>query len=188
MRKRIIEKLKSNKGISLTELLVTLIFCLMTFALVCSAMQASSRELKRETTVSESKILCSTLTIAIQDKLRYSYNIDGTSLDNLTFTYDKNKDERFNKAQFVNKNGKIVISVAGGSNEQMIALAPDSAYTQGIKAELTELTFSAAGAAGSGSSNNAVFKGKVRVMDAAGNELSSQSFAVEALNSDIKAF
>ena len=58
MRKRIIEKLKSNKGISLTELLVTLIFCLMTFALVCSAMQASSRELKRETTVSESKILC----------------------------------------------------------------------------------------------------------------------------------
>ena len=65
-------KLKERRGISLTELLVTIIFCLLTFGLVVTAMQASVRQLKRQTMYAESKLLCSTLAMSVEDVLRYA--------------------------------------------------------------------------------------------------------------------
>lgn len=65
-------KLRERRGLSLTELLVTIIFCLMTFALVVTAMDAAVRQLKKQTMYSESKLLCSTLAISVEDVLRYA--------------------------------------------------------------------------------------------------------------------
>ena len=65
-------KIRENKGISLVELLVTIIFCLMTFSLVVTAMQAAVRQLKTQTMYSESKLLCSTLAMSVEDVLRYA--------------------------------------------------------------------------------------------------------------------
>ena len=70
-------KIRENKGISLVELLVTIIFCLMTFALVVTAMQAAVRQLKTQTMYSESKLLCSTLAMSVEDVLRYAGSGDG---------------------------------------------------------------------------------------------------------------
>ena len=81
MMRTAIEKLKKKSGVTLTETLIALIFCLMTFALVCSAIAAGGRELKRETMQSEAKMLCSTLTMAIEDELRYARSIEGSRTD-----------------------------------------------------------------------------------------------------------
>ncbi len=87
-------KLKESRGISLTELLVTIIFCLLTFALVVTAMQASVRQLKRQTMYAESKLLCSTLAMSVEDVLRYAGSgnkllADGTSTDSTTVDEEK---------------------------------------------------------------------------------------------------
>ena len=186
MFRKTIEKLKNNSGISLTELLIAMIFCLMTFALVCTAMQGSVRELKRETAQAEGKILCSTLTMSVEDKLRYAYNISGIDIDSISFTYDKGNNDKAERAMLMNENGRIVLKYKGDDGSDIsIVMVPDAAYTQGIKAELSELKYTAPETNEAGRTTKARFDGTVTVTDGTGKAISSQHFAVEPLNADI---
>ena len=186
MFRKTIEKLKNNSGISLTELLIAMIFCLMTFALVCTAMQGSVRELKRETAQAEGKILCSTLTMSVEDKLRYAYNISGTNIENISFTYDNGSNGKAERAMLLNENGRIVLKYkdSDGSDISMV-MVPDAAYTQGIKAELSKLEYTVQETNATGKNIKARFDGIVTVTDTGGKVISSQHFAVEPLNADI---
>ena len=201
IKKLISVKLKDRRGISLAELLVTIIFCLMTFALVCTAMQAASRSLKKSTMQSESELLCSTLTISIEDVLRYagsgsvenaSGQESGIIVDGSTSIGDPSGIRFFSRSRGVgngaylqnSNDGHIILKYQpeGGSGNELYAdMAPDSAYTQGMKASLY-LVWNQDNTSEEGKKKYGTFTGKVTVTDSQGNELNSQEFAVAPLN------
>lgn len=201
IKKAILQKINDRSGMSLSELLVTIIFCLMTFSLVVTAMQASSRSLKKSTMQSESELLCSTLTISIEDVLRYagSGSVENTSgqesgiiVDGSAVLGDPSGIRFFSRSRGVgngaylqnSNDGHIILKYKpeGGSGNELYAdMAPDSAYTQGMKASLY-LVWNQDNTSEEGRKKYGTFTGKVIVTDSQGNELNSQEFAVAPLN------
>lgn len=185
MMRTAIEKFKKKSGVTLTETLIALIFCLMTFALVCSAIAAGGRELKRETMQSEAKMLCSTLTMAIEDELRYARSIEGSRTDDITYSYSQRAGTAAKNVSIKNKTerdkntGVIIVSVSDGADGSTeYTIVPDEYYTQGMKASL-ELNWGTA----VGSSLGNCFTGTVTVTDSSETKvLASQSFAVRPMN------
>ena len=197
---KILHKVKNKQGISLAELLVTLIFCLLTFALVVTAMQAATRQLKKSTMQSESKMLCSSLTMSIEDVLRYAgvgtgnggeSTISGEAagrdtgkpVSDIKF-YSRSRGRGKNCYFDVTSDGHIVFmypnpAAGSGSDEKLSAdMAPSSTYTQGMKAYLllqwhnddTDMK------------TYQSFTGTVTVTDADNKVLNTQSFAVAPVN------
>ncbi len=183
MMREAIEKLKKKSGVTLTETLIALVFCLITFALVCSAIAAGGRELKRETMQSEAKMLCSTLIMAIEDELRYAKDISGSSTDDITYSVSQRAGSEAKDVSIKNKNkndtGKsvIIVSVAKSEGDVEYTIVPDNYYTQGMKAFL-ELKWSNT----ESTEGHYCFSGKVTVTDSSDNELCSQTFAVRPIN------
>lgn len=204
---KLLHKLRNNQGISLAELLVTLVFCLLTFALVVTAMQAATRQLKKSTMQSESKMLCSSLTMSIEDVLRYagvgtgngtledgsaisgeaagrdSEHDTGKPVSDIKF-YSRSRGRGKNCYFDVTKDGHIVFmypnpAAGSGSDEKLSAdMAPGSTYTQGMKAYLLLQWHNDT----SDMSTYQSFTGTVTVTDADGNVLNTQSFAVAPVN------
>ena len=197
---KLLHKVKNKQGISLAELLVTLIFCLLTFALVVTAMQAATRQLKKSTMQSESKMLCSSLTMSIEDVLRYAGVGTGNSgesaisgdpagrdtekpVSDIKF-YSRSRGRGKNCYFDVTNDGHIVFMypnpAAGSASDEKLSadMAPSSTYTQGMKAYLklqwhnddTDM------------STYQSFTGTVTVTDADNNVLNTQSFAVTPVN------
>lgn len=84
MMKRLFSKRKSNKGFSLSEVLVAvLILGLVTIGLA-TGVRAAGITYKQNVESAESNTLCSTLATAVMDELRYATDITGTS--SYTFT------------------------------------------------------------------------------------------------------
>lgn len=183
MMRKAIEKLKKRNGVTLTETLIALIFCLITFALVCSAIAAGGRELKRETMQSEAKMLCSTLTMAIEDELRYARDISGSSTEDITYSFSQRAGSEAKDVSIKNKTPKgtdksvIVVSVAKAEGDVEYTIVPDNYYTQGMKAFL-ELKWGNAESSG----GHYCFSGRVSVTDSSDKELCSQTFAVRPIN------
>lgn len=207
LRHRISAKLNSNKGISLAELLVTIIFCLMTFALVVTAITAAHRHLRKSTMQSEARMLCSTLTISTEDVLRYAGSGDGTasggtSAGSIEGTSGDSKDGTLGSIVFYSgsqrgqgqgcyfkkdDNGHILFmhpkdtSSGGGSGSDMLSadMAPASAYTQGMEADMSLVWHPVS----SGTDSTAgTFTGTITITDGSGNTIASQSFAVAPVN------
>ena len=204
---KILHKLRNKQGISLAELLVTLIFCLLTFALVVTAMQASTRQLKKSTMQSESKMLCSSLTMSIEDVLRYAgvgtgnSTLEGGSaisgeaagrdgehdtgkpVSDIKF-YSRSRGRGKDCYFDVTSDGHIVFmypnpTTGSASDEKLSAdMAPSSTYTQGMKAYLLLQWHNDT----SDMKTYQSFTGTVTVTDADGNVLNAQSFAVAPVN------
>lgn len=172
MKNHVIRKIKNRQGVSLTETLVALIFCLMTFALVCTAISAASRQLKALTMHSEAKMLCSTLTTAVEDELRFAQNVAGSDIDSIVYDNSGRASSNAVRVSFINDNGNIKLqdSASSDTDAAKYILIPAANYTQGIKASL-QLYWS-----------NKCFTGMVTVTDSSDNELCSQSFAVRPMN------
>ncbi len=201
---KILHKVKNKQGISLAELLVTLIFCLLTFALVVTAMQAATRQLKKSTMQSESKMLCSSLTMSIEDVLRYagvgtgnggesaisgeaagrdSEHDTGKPVSDIKF-YSRSRGRGKNCYLDVTSDGHIVFmypnpAAGSGSDEKLSAdMAPGSTYTQGMKAYLLLQWHND----DTDMKTYQSFTGTVTVTDKDNKVLNTQSFAVTPVN------
>ena len=130
-----------KKGFSLTELLVALILCLMTFALVCTALNAAARQLKTQTLISESKMLCGTLSLAVEDELRYAREIEFDGDDKIIYKNSQRVGESDNVTMEVNNNylvlkysaGSTSGSSSGEGDDSTAPLVPEINYKDGSK-------------------------------------------------------
>ena len=71
-------KLRDQRGMTLTELLCTIIVMLMVSALMAVGVGFSVRTYRSSMQRSEAQVLASTLTTAISDKLRYCGSVSST--------------------------------------------------------------------------------------------------------------
>ena len=65
------KRLRNQNGLTLTEMLCTVIIVLLFSSLVAVGANAAVRTYRESMELSETELLCSTLTAAISDKLRY---------------------------------------------------------------------------------------------------------------------
>ena len=78
------EKLRSRRGLTLTELLVAMLILSLVTVGVATGISASLRVYRQATETSDAQMLTSTLSTALMDELRYARDVSGT--DDPTFT------------------------------------------------------------------------------------------------------
>ena len=66
------KKLRGSRGVTLTETLCTVLIVLLISAMLAVGVRFAVRTYRESMELSETELLCSTLTAAISDKLRYS--------------------------------------------------------------------------------------------------------------------
>lgn len=121
-----------NKGFTLVEMLCTIVIILLISALVVTGVQLGVRSYHRSISDSEAQVLCSTLTTAISDELRYAGTVHLTG--GTRTTYDMTQFSFFsqrygdNAAFTVNSDGQVLLS----GNK----LIPSKAYAYGARARL----------------------------------------------------
>lgn len=74
-----------NKGFTLVEMLCTIVIILLISALVVTGVQLGVRSYHRSVSDSEAQVLCSTLTTAISDELRYAGTVHLTGGTRTTY-------------------------------------------------------------------------------------------------------
>lgn len=119
------KRLRSMSGMTLTEMLCSVLVLLLVSALLTVGVNFSVRCYRESMAASEAQVLCSTLTTAISDKLRYSTLEEGSRL----FLTDCGSD-----CSFYIKDGRILISAiveTGGRKEY--DLLGFGAYPRGLK-------------------------------------------------------
>ncbi|MEG0755488.1 MAG: type II secretion system protein [Oscillospiraceae bacterium] len=110
------KKLRSQKGFTLSELLVTLaILGVLTLAIAVGISSATT-VYRQSVALSESGVLASTLSQAVSDELHYAQDISGT--DTVTYT---SQAYGANATITADKNGKLMVGA--------YQLVGDAAYT-----------------------------------------------------------
>lgn len=121
-----------NKGFTLVEMLCTIVIVLLISALVVTGVQLGVKSYHRSISDSEAQVLCSTLTTAVSDELRYAGTVH--LAENVQAPYDMTQFSFFSQrygddaAFTVNADGQILIS----GNK----LIPSKAYAYGARARL----------------------------------------------------
>lgn len=121
-----------NKGFTLVEMLCTIVLILLISALVVTGVQLGVKSYHRSISDSEAQVLCSTLTTAVSDELRYAGTVH--LAENAQAPYDLTKFTFFSQrygdyaAFSVNSDGQILLS----GNK----LIPSKAYAYGARATL----------------------------------------------------
>lgn len=72
------EKLRSRRGLTLTELLVAMLILSLVTVGVATGISASLRVYRQATETSDAQMLTSTLSTALMDELRYARDVSGT--------------------------------------------------------------------------------------------------------------
>ena len=114
-----------NKGFTLVEMLCTIVIILLISALVVTGVQLGVRSYHRSVSDSEAQVLCSTLTTAISDELRYAGTVHLTGGTRFSFFSQRYGDDA---AFTVNSDGQVLLS----GNK----LIPSKAYAYGARARL----------------------------------------------------
>lgn len=121
-----------NKGFTLVEMLCTIVLILLISALVVTGVQLGVKSYHRSISDSEAQVLCSTLTTAISDELRYAGTVH--LAENAQTPYDLTEFTFFSQrygdyaAFTVNSDGQVLLS----GNK----LIPSKAYAYGARARL----------------------------------------------------
>ena len=150
-------RLKDNKGMSIVELLSAIAVMLLVTAVLVTGVRLGVKAYTKSVSMSEAQILCTTLTTAVSDELRYAGTI--------------NVDNNGNMISFFSQNGLGTFT----SDEGIVQLAgkpilSKSAYPYGLKAEVTVTM-----------NSNRVFKAKVTVKSKNDIELSGNEFEVKPI-------
>ena len=125
--KTIHEKLRSQRGMTLTEVLVALIILSLVTVGIATGVGASVRVYRQATEASDAQMLVSTLSAALMDELRYARDVGG-SADAPTFTSDT-----FGEGSSVGvTDGRIIV---GGEK-----LLSDAAYA-GLRVKTADVTY-----------------------------------------------
>lgn len=142
MNKKIIKKLNSNKGYSIAESLICVLILLLVSGAMIAGLQFAVNEYKESMELSQSTILCSTLS----NKITAQLTTQATSyLDSNESEDDKNKVE-FPAFQIVDKDGNLLgienegvygyvqMGVRKNGKFTGTTLLPNAAYTYEMKA------------------------------------------------------
>jgi len=123
---------RSQKGFTLVELLCAIVVCLLATSLATLAIDMSSKSMNQQTREAEAQTLCSTLSTAISDELRFGRNFekDAEATGDVNFSYFSASRKLGNNCRVVNQDGKILLEADGSSNP----IVPGTAYTHNVKA------------------------------------------------------
>lgn len=159
-------KLRDRRGITLTEMLCTVLIVLLLTALLVVGIRFASKTYTESMRLSEAQELCSTLTSVISDKLRFCGTVtpgaDG-SLDHI-FIQDLGSVEGEGAAFQVDADGQLTL----GSTR----LLSSAAYPRGLRVRDVSLRYDSA---------SSIFIVALQV-GTADNTLAETSFEVRRLN------
>lgn len=173
--KKMLNKLKSRKGFTLVELLVTIVVMLLVTEIISMTIQLATRYYTQSVRNSESQTICAALSEAVQDELQYATKVQplplGTPADEngyyASYTYYSRARQHGSSCELVcGDDGKIYVRKA----DKDYALVGSETYTYGMKAELDCRW-----------NKDGYFSVELKVMDG-DQALASQSFDVYPLN------
>ena len=158
-------KLRDQKGLTMVELLVTVVIVLLFSGLVAVGADAGVRSFRTSMADAQAQELCSTLTTALSDKLRYC-----------TVENDKNRiffqdvgyvDGTVDSVFSVNNDGQLELD-----NKRFLGKA---AYPQGLKINDFSIRFA-----------DNTFTIKFQVINRESTAMASADFQVKRINQEVK--
>ena len=156
------KKLKSRAGMTLVELLCVVAILVLVSAMMATGIQLGARSYRQSVTYSDAQMLCSTLTTAVGDELRYARDIES---DNSFFS------SRGDNCSLIVTEGHLVMQQTDGSETQSFPLVPEALYAHGI--QIADFTMTP---------ENGIFTVTLVISDSAGTALTSTKFQVLPLN------
>lgn len=151
------KKLRSRRGVTLTEMLVTVIIIGLMTAGVATGISASLNVYHESTQLSDAQTLSATLAQAVMDELRYATNVSGSGDAPTYDSMDYGDTAKIEK----NTNGRLAVNG--------IELVGSGAYN-GLKADISYPY------------NGGAFSVTIKICDAADNSITSASFSVTPLS------
>ena len=164
------KKLRGSRGVTLTETLCTVLIVLLISAMLAVGVRFAVR------TYRESMELCSTLTAAISDKLRYSGEVGQNMFIQGVGTTDSGGGGSF----AISDDGEVVIQTTDSEEFRLLGSA---SYPQGLRVRTT-----GTGETGfiSYSAETGIFTVSFAIADAQGNILKETCFDVKRINAGKK--
>ncbi len=156
------KKLRNNRGMTLTELLMAILIVSISTSLVGVGIRLAVNSYKACMEVSQAQMLCSTLTADISDKLRFSGSVRETS---------GNIDEIF--IQELGKVANFAVNRDGILTLDGRPIINSGAYPRGLKLSDFSIKFD---------SDTNIFTVKFNVINDQSNTVISQEFQVKKIN------
>lgn len=158
------KKLRNQNGLTLTEMLCTVIIVLLFSSLVAVGANAAVRSFRISMADSQAQELCSTLTTAVSDKLRYcTVEADNTVfIQGVGYVY-RSADKIFT----VNDRGQVYL----GENKFLGAYA----YPEGLKVKDFSVEYNG---------TERVFTVKFQIKDRRDTKLAEADFQVKQINQE----
>lgn len=163
------KKLRGSRGVTLTETLCTVLIVLLISAMLAVGVRFAVRTYRESMELSETELLCSTLTAAISDKLRYSGEVGNIFIQGVGTT-----DSGGSFA--ISDDGEVVIQTTDSKEFRLLGSA---SYPQGLRVRTT----------GTGETGfieyraeTGIFTVSFAIADAQGNILKETRFDVKRIN------
>ena len=157
------KKLRNQNGLTLTEMLCTVIIVLLFSSLVAVGANAAVRSFRISMADSQAQELCSTLTTAISDKLRYcTVETDAVFIQGVGYVKGPAKD-----IFTVNDSGQVYL----GENKFLGAYA----YPEGLKVKDFSVEYNG---------TERVFTVKFQIKDRRDTKLAEADFQVKQINQE----
>lgn len=118
------KKLRGSRGVTLTETLCTVLIVLLISAMLAVGVRFAVRTYRESMELSETELLCSTLTAAISDKLRYSGEVGQNMFIQGVGTTDSGGGGSF----AISDDGEVVIQTTDSEEFRLLGSA---SYPQG---------------------------------------------------------
>lgn len=169
------KKLRGSRGVTLTETLCTVLIVLLISAMLAVGVRFAVRTYRESMELSETELLCSTLTAAISDKLRYSGEVGQMFIQGVGKT-----DSGGGGSFAISDDGEVVIRT---TDSKEIRLLGSASYPQGLRVRTT-----GTGETGfiSYSAKTGIFTVSFAIADAQGNILKETCFDVKRINAGKK--
>lgn len=124
------KKLRGSRGVTLTETLCTVLIVLLISAMLAVGVRFAVRTYRESMELSETELLCSTLTAAISDKLRYSGEVGQNMFIQGVGTTDSGGGGSF----AISDDGEVVIQTTDSEEFRLLGSA---SYPQGLRVRTT---------------------------------------------------
>ena len=161
------KRLRGSCGVTLTETLCTVLIVLLISAMLAVGVRFAVRTYRESMELSETELLCSTLTTAISDKLRYSGEVG----DNMFIQGVGATGSDGGGSFVINGDGEVVIQ----AGDEEFKLLGSASYPQGLQVISTDKFVDYA-------ANTGIFTVSFAIADAQGNILKEMCFDVKRIN------
>ena len=166
------KKLRGSRGVTLTETLCTVLIVLLISAMLAVGVRFAVRTYRESMELSETELLCSTLTAAISDKLRDSGDVNGG--------FCAGVGAADGGGAFHIEDGEVIIETI---DKEKVKLLGSASYPQGLRVRTI-----GTGETGfiSYSAKTGIFTVSFAIADAQGNILKETCFDVKRINAGKK--